>query len=124
MTAFHWRYALLSLLVSELSTSTTTKRITLKSTALPWVRILPFQLTQLSRYILIPSPVLHPRHKLRYFRQAGWEDEWISAAEEIVRAEYDRTYAFSDVGITEADISVCFPLTILLINAITDLHLM
>ena len=28
-----------------------------------------------------PSPVLHPRHK--YFKTAGWEDEWVDAAEAI-----------------------------------------
>jgi hypothetical protein len=37
--------------------------------------------------------VLHPRHKLKYFKNAGWEDEWIDAAENIVRAEYERKYA-------------------------------
>ncbi|TDL17970.1 hypothetical protein BD410DRAFT_729275, partial [Rickenella mellea] len=24
--------------------------------------------------------VLHPRHKLHYFKKAGWEDSWITAA--------------------------------------------
>ncbi|KAF8153394.1 hypothetical protein B0H34DRAFT_634348, partial [Crassisporium funariophilum] len=24
--------------------------------------------------------VLHPRHKLNYFRKAGWEDDWIETA--------------------------------------------
>jgi hypothetical protein len=37
--------------------------------------------------------VLHPQHKLKYFKNAGWEDEWIDAAEDIVRAEYERKYA-------------------------------
>jgi hypothetical protein len=41
--------------------------------------------------------VLHPRHKLQYFKAAGWEDEWIDAAHVIVREEYYRTYAFMDV---------------------------
>ncbi|KAF9561572.1 hypothetical protein CPC08DRAFT_600203, partial [Agrocybe pediades] len=36
--------------------------------------------------------VLHPRHKLSYFKKAGWKDSWIQTAEDIVRAEYERTY--------------------------------
>jgi hypothetical protein len=42
--------------------------------------------------------VLHPRHKLAYFKTAGWEDEWISAAENIVRAEFSRSYACGDAS--------------------------
>ena len=37
--------------------------------------------------------VLHPRHKFAYFKNAGWEDEWIKTAERIVRKEYERLYA-------------------------------
>lgn len=37
--------------------------------------------------------VLHPRHKLAYFKKAGWDAEWIDAAELIVREEYERSYA-------------------------------
>ena len=36
------------------------------------------------------TPSLHPRYKLRYFKKAGWEDEWIDVAENIVKAEYKR----------------------------------
>jgi len=41
--------------------------------------------------------VLHPRHKLHYFKTAGWEDTWIETARTIVQDEFDRTYAFMDV---------------------------
>jgi DNA-dependent RNA polymerase auxiliary subunit epsilon len=41
--------------------------------------------------------VLHPRHKLHYFKTAGWENTWIETARTIVREEFDRTYAFMDV---------------------------
>lgn len=41
--------------------------------------------------------VLHPRHKLHYFKTAGWEDEWVETACNIVREEFDRTYAFMDL---------------------------
>ncbi|TFK47876.1 hypothetical protein OE88DRAFT_1606907, partial [Heliocybe sulcata] len=32
--------------------------------------------------------VLHPRHKLSYFKRAGWQQDWIDTAESIVREEY------------------------------------
>jgi hypothetical protein len=37
--------------------------------------------------------VLHPRHKLAYFAKAGWEDDWIETARNIVRTEFDRSYS-------------------------------
>jgi hypothetical protein len=37
--------------------------------------------------------VLHPRHKLQYFKRAGWQPDWIKKAEEIVRAKFDESYA-------------------------------
>jgi hypothetical protein len=36
--------------------------------------------------------VLHPRHKLEYFKEAGWETSWIETAEELVRDRFDRDY--------------------------------
>jgi hypothetical protein len=57
----------------------------------------------LAGYYFIDSfSVLHPRHKLQYFTNAGWEDSWIDTARTIVRNEFDRTYAFMDVD-SEAD---------------------
>ena len=41
--------------------------------------------------------VLHPRHKLQYFKKAGWEESWIKTSHDIVRTEFDQTYAFMDV---------------------------
>jgi hypothetical protein len=43
--------------------------------------------------------VLHPRHKLTYFRNAGWESEWITTAEKLVRDEFNRSYANKDVPV-------------------------
>ena len=40
--------------------------------------------------------VLHPRHKLQYFKKAGWEETWIKTSHDIVRTEFDQTYAFMD----------------------------
>ncbi|KAG2740682.1 hypothetical protein P692DRAFT_201727755 [Suillus brevipes Sb2] len=37
--------------------------------------------------------VLHPQHKLEYFKAAGWEDEWVTTAHNIVHTEYERSYA-------------------------------
>ena len=39
------------------------------------------------------SVVLHPSHKLDYFKSAGWDDEWRETAVKIVRTEFERTYA-------------------------------
>ncbi|KAF8798267.1 hypothetical protein BYT27DRAFT_7019874, partial [Phlegmacium glaucopus] len=37
--------------------------------------------------------VLDPKRKLEYFQSAGWEEEWIETAHEIVEAEFDRSYS-------------------------------
>jgi hypothetical protein len=36
--------------------------------------------------------VLHPRHKLQYFRNAGWDDDWVETAHEMVRDIFDNAY--------------------------------
>ena len=41
--------------------------------------------------------VLHPQHKLHYFKNAGWPQEWIDTARDIVEAEFTRGYASQDV---------------------------
>ncbi|KAF6741083.1 hypothetical protein DFP72DRAFT_835320 [Ephemerocybe angulata] len=37
--------------------------------------------------------ILHPRHKLQYFRNRKWEEDWIVAAQALIREEYDENYA-------------------------------
>ena len=37
--------------------------------------------------------MLDPKRKLDYFRSAGWEEQWIETACEIVEEEFDRGYA-------------------------------
>jgi len=54
-----------------------------------------FHLT--SCYVIDYPLVLHPHHKLHYFKMAGWEDSWIKTAHAIVCDEFDRTYVFMDV---------------------------
>ena len=41
--------------------------------------------------------VLHPCHKLTYFKNAGWELEWINTAETLVREEFERCRADSAI---------------------------
>jgi hypothetical protein len=45
--------------------------------------------------------VLHPRHKLKYFEQAGWEPEWIAAAKDIIHAEFDCSYTVQPRNVEE-----------------------
>ncbi|KAF8234916.1 hypothetical protein L208DRAFT_1259744, partial [Tricholoma matsutake] len=36
--------------------------------------------------------VLHPFHKLSYFTTAGWEQEWVNTAKELVCDVFERSY--------------------------------
>jgi hypothetical protein len=48
--------------------------------------------------------VLHPRHKLLYFKGAGWEDDWIMMVQKIVHDKFEQSYADLDsVEILEKD---------------------
>lgn len=58
--------------------------------------------------LLICVSVLHPSHKLSYFKTAEWDDEWIAAAEEIVHAEFERAYEAIDAEEHEDEQEVCF----------------
>jgi hypothetical protein len=44
--------------------------------------------------------VLHPHHKLWYFKNIGWEDEWIEHAEDIVHTEFDESYGLLNISWT------------------------
>ena len=44
-----------------------------------------------------PYVVLHPCHKLEYFRRNNWTDESIEAALEIVQNKFDRAYWLLDI---------------------------
>ncbi|KIJ21099.1 hypothetical protein PAXINDRAFT_6879 [Paxillus involutus ATCC 200175] len=37
--------------------------------------------------------ILHPHHKLEYFKVASWEKEWIQMAQDMVWDEYEWSYA-------------------------------
>ncbi|KAK2464134.1 hypothetical protein APHAL10511_003827 [Amanita phalloides] len=46
--------------------------------------------------------VLHPQHKLHYFRNAGWQDEKIRATCQIVHETYEQSYKMSRNASKEA----------------------
>ena len=47
--------------------------------------------------ILFHVLVLHPQLKLKYFQQRNWEKDWINTAETIVREEYTKYNAYSEL---------------------------
>jgi hypothetical protein len=61
------------------------------------------------KMLFIFLAVLHPSHKLEYFRTAEWEDDWVKTAEEIVCAEFERTYMDVDSNASREVQSVCTP---------------
>ncbi|SRR5260221_10888609 len=50
--------------------------------------------------------ILHPCHKLHYFRTAGWENTWIETVQNIVHKESDRTYMFMDIDTVDEVVSM------------------
>jgi hypothetical protein len=42
--------------------------------------------------VLTFNLVFHPGLKLEYFRQKGWEEEWIDTAEELIHTVYAAQY--------------------------------
>jgi hypothetical protein len=50
--------------------------------------------------------VLHPRHKLSYFKSLHWLPDWIQTTEDLIRAEYNRSYATKDDLGDIADVEV------------------
>jgi hypothetical protein len=93
-TSTLWRSRQPLQLAKKPSTGTTTKPITLRCLGLQWVWI--FLLFHLFfPYLLL---VLHPRHKLQYFKNAGWQDEWIERVEEIVRMVFNLSYGSMDTS--------------------------
>ncbi|KAG1889594.1 uncharacterized protein F5891DRAFT_965506, partial [Suillus fuscotomentosus] len=51
-----------------------------------------YQLTDRSQTYHI-STVLHPQHKLAYFKAVQWEDGWIKITEQVVRKEFEDSYS-------------------------------
>jgi hypothetical protein len=42
--------------------------------------------------------VLHPHHKLSYFKNTKWEDEWIEATRQLVQDEFDLSYSHNSTS--------------------------
>ena len=47
--------------------------------------------------IVLQYTVLHPQHKLQYFKNANWLPGWIKIAKNIVREVFKCLYASGDV---------------------------
>jgi hypothetical protein len=67
--------------------------------------------------LLTVALVLHPSHKLEYFKQADWDDEWREAALDIVRTTFELAYVNfevedddngNEVSTDSFRVSVCF----------------
>jgi hypothetical protein len=41
--------------------------------------------------------VLNPSYKLEYFEEAGWEEEWIKAARQLVEQKWQEKYQGREV---------------------------
>ncbi len=54
--------------------------------------------------------VLHPHHKLQYFKDIGWQDDWIETARDIMRAEFERKYLSLEVQDVPTSQKVCLHL--------------
>ena len=80
----------LSSLARTPSIAITTRQTIQKIITFLWVgvRISAFSL---SSFISLLS-VLHPQHKLAYFKNQGWEESWVDAAYNIVHEEYNCLY--------------------------------
>ncbi|KAG1812698.1 hypothetical protein EV424DRAFT_1326917 [Suillus variegatus] len=63
-----------------------------------------YQLTDQSEVYRI-AMVLHPRHKLVYFRNARWEDDWVTTAEELVRDRFT-LYSALDANLQDNDLDM------------------
>jgi hypothetical protein len=51
--------------------------------------------------LLLIAPVLHPRHKLSYFKNTGRSDVWIQTARHVVRSEYEQAYRTRNVNTSD-----------------------
>ena len=94
----------LLLWASILSISTIQWLISQKYIELQWVRFQYYFLTTL--FWLTHLLVLHPHHKLDYFKKAKWDNKWINMARQIVWNEFERSYkdcSAADLTTSNAD---------------------
>jgi hypothetical protein len=50
--------------------------------------------------------VLHPHHKLEYFKKHNWDATWVDTACQIIHDEFDRSYATLDIQGNDTDMQV------------------
>ena len=50
--------------------------------------------------------MLHPRHKLAYFKSAGWEDSWIKTAKNLIRDRFESDYSDTETTAASANRSI------------------
>ena len=67
---------------------------------------LVFYYSNISYVLISIYLVFHPCHKLEYFKKHNWEELWIQTAHEIVREEFNRSYAAMDIGVDEGSMQV------------------
>ena len=77
----------------KLLTGAMTNQITLRCSGSQWVW-LSYSFNVVSHLLLL----LHPCHKLWYFTNAGWQDDWIEQAKKIVCTEFNLSYGSLDTS--------------------------
>jgi len=45
------------------------------------------------QWLTLLHTVLHPRHELVYFKNVGWQTDWIKMAEALMHEEFNRSYS-------------------------------
>jgi hypothetical protein len=55
-------------------------------------------------YYFYVVSVLHPCHKLEYFKKHNWDDAWVETASNLVHKEFNQTYAHMDFEVSSSGI--------------------
>lgn len=76
----------------------------------------------ISKLTLGPGTVLHPHHKLEYFKTAGWPNDWIETAEGLVHDEFEHSYSLLHASdeenglMADADVVMAAPVHFLIVS--------
>ena len=62
-----------------------------------WIVMGMLVLSLIYIFLTAMHPVLHPCHKLEYFKQNGWDEALIETACSIVQDEFNRSYCSLDI---------------------------
>jgi len=104
------------------STTIIHRQMTWRHTELQWVSVIIISIVVANFF----GPVLHPQYKLKYFKGAKWEQEWIDTTKELVRTQFNRSYckaggAGVDKATKEMEPSVCLILYRITIGILTSM---